>query len=263
MRYAVTLMALALAGCDVIGGNDGPLALGIVAGNHQTATAGSDRLTDPVVGKLVRTSDGGITMRLVRPAYAQGTVVNGSPVPGAVVCAVSVTEGGMVPWAPCTNTDDDGTATFFFTPGTTAGEALAEIRGTVEGEPAVFDTAVATVEPGALAAWNGEAITTSVGDTLALANHLESARDEWHNAIDPGTLSSLPIVWEWHPYRTATSTGSVVTPLPESPSEDAGEGWSVVAQDVDCSACTSESDPDALLVAWIDGVRSAWRVFLE
>lgn len=142
---------LALAACDgaSAGPADGPLELGIVAGNHQVATAGDDRLSDPVVGKMVRTPGGGIAFHLVTPAYAQdGTVVTGSPVPGAVVCAVSVTQDGLVPFTPCTNTAADGTATFFFSPGTRAGEAKSEIRGVVEGQPAVFDTAVAEVQPG-------------------------------------------------------------------------------------------------------------------
>jgi hypothetical protein len=148
MRAILALAVLVLVGCEAAGGGDGPLAFGIVSGNGQTAAAGDDRLIDPVVGKLVREPSGGITFRLVAPAYAQGTVVNGSPVPGAVVCAVSITEGGMEPWVPCTNTDSAGTATFFFTPGTKADTARAEIRGTVQGEPAVFDTATAVVEPG-------------------------------------------------------------------------------------------------------------------
>lgn len=144
---------LSLAACDGAspGPDSGPLALGIVSGNHQTATAGADRLPDPVVGKLVRTPGGGLAFHLVTPAYAEGTVVTGSPVPGAVVCAVSVTDAGLTPFTPCTNTDNNGQATFFFSPGTKAGEAKSEIRGTVEGQPAVFDTVTAEVEPGALA----------------------------------------------------------------------------------------------------------------
>ena len=66
-------------------------------------------------------------------AYAQdaGTVVNGSPVAGAVVCAQSL-DGGLTPFVPCTNTDNNGKAVFFFTPTTRAGTHYAEIRGTVE-----------------------------------------------------------------------------------------------------------------------------------
>lgn len=149
-RPAALLIALLpLAACDAGSpGADGPLALGIVAGNNQIAPAGAERLEEPVVGKLVRQpGQAAITFQLVTPAYAQGTVVQGSPVAGAVVCAVNVA-GEMEAFTPCTNTGSDGTARFFFAPGTKAGEARAEIRGTVEGEPAVFDTVTAQVQAG-------------------------------------------------------------------------------------------------------------------
>ncbi len=152
-RLALAIPALLVAAaCDAAGpGNDGPLAIGVVSGDNQVAPAGAEQLPDPVVGKLVRQPGGGITFRLVTPAYAQGTVVNGSPVAGAVVCAVNVQGAAQLEaFTPCTNTDANGTATFFFAPGTKAGEAVSEIRGTVEGEPAVFDSVTATVEPGAL-----------------------------------------------------------------------------------------------------------------
>jgi hypothetical protein len=248
MRAVMILPLALLAGCDG-GVNSGPLAFGIVSGNNQTAVAGSDRLTDPVVGKLVRTPDGGITFRLVTPLYAQGTVVSGSPVPGAVVCAVSISEDGMVPWVPCTNTDSAGTATFFFTPGTRADTVRSEIRGTVSGEPAVFDTAFAVVQPGPLAAWSGNTLTVAEGDSVDLTNGaIRLARDEYHNPIDPADLTVLPVKWVWLPWSE---------PWPIDPPQDAGTGWSTVVP-----AGASEwsgaraTDPNAILVMWIDGVRN-------
>jgi len=136
-----------------------------VSGNNQTARAGDTALGQPVVGKLVRLPNGQVTWvperiqrfgsgvldLLVPRSFAQGdggTVVNGSPIPGAVVCAVSVTQNGLTPFTPCTNTDANGRAVFYFTPGTRAGEQLAEIRGTVQNQPAVFDTARASVTAG-------------------------------------------------------------------------------------------------------------------
>jgi hypothetical protein len=195
---AVTILSLALlAGCES-GVGSGPLAFGIVSGNNQTATAGSNRLTDPVVGKLVRTPDGGITFNLVRSAYAQ-TVVSGSPVPGAVVCAVSISENGMVPWVPCTNTDSAGQATFFFTPGTRADTVRSEIRGTVSGEPAVFDTASAVVQPGPPVYGSVMARCTGGGsytDTLNVARDFGSPHvaDLYNNPID----------WKLRPFLTST-----------------------------------------------------------
>jgi hypothetical protein len=160
-RIALALPLAALVACG--GGSaapqpNGPLALGIIAGQNQVTTAGSSQLSSPVIGRLVRQSNGRVGFqwieRAVDPllppkAFAQGTVVTGSPVPGAVVCAVGAPDGrGLVPFTPCTNTDANGQATFYFTPGTVAGEATAEIRGTVENQPAVFDTAKAIVMPG-------------------------------------------------------------------------------------------------------------------
>lgn len=190
MRTASLLLAstglLLLAACDGPNGPNGPLVLGIVSGNHQTATAGDQQLGEPVVGKMVRTETGSIAFRLVTPAYAQdGTTVSGSPVAGAVVCAVSVTDGGLEPFTPCTNTASDGTAVFFFSPGTKAGEAKSEIRGTVNAQPAVFDTVVAAVEPGPMyqnlfeggpsmsARPSPAAIPLSMGPVDKYGNHIE------------------------------------------------------------------------------------------
>jgi hypothetical protein len=246
---AVTILSLALlAGCDS-GVDSGPLAFGIVSGNNQTAQAGSDRLSQPVVGKLVRTPDGGITFRLVTPLYAQGTVVNGSPVPGAVVCAVSISEDGMVPWVPCTNTDSAGQATFFFTPGTRADTVRSEIRGTVEGEPAVFDTATALVAPGPLAAWGvGDPVSVSEGDTIRVDTLAIAARDEWFNAIERDSLATRTIRWKWQPFAD---------PFPDEMPADAGEGWTVIVPDSASQWATPIGRPEAVLVGWVDGVRGA------
>lgn len=188
---------LALASCDsATGGFDGPPALGIVSGNHQVATAGSERLPDPVVGRMVRTPSGGIAFHLVTPAYAdEGTVVQGSPIAGAVVCAVA-TAGELTPFTPCTNTDDHGQARFFFAPGTKAGEARAEIRGTLEGLPAVFDTVVAHVEPGAsvgflsTAQWHDPEVPVDPGMTFDLREGLEGV-DEYGNRTDGSDLVTI------------------------------------------------------------------------
>lgn len=177
---------------------EGPLKLGIVSGDNQVALAGSQKLTDPVIGRLVRVSTAsGPRFEFVKTAYAQ-TVVTGSPVPGAVVCAVSLTPGDMVPFVPCTNTDANGQATFFFTPGTKAGEVHSEIRGTLAGQPAVFDTATATVEAGPAAKVTGSApcntdqpgcYLVSAGDAFDIHMTFSKAWDEYDNAVDVATLT--------------------------------------------------------------------------
>lgn len=144
-------VSLACGGGDVTPPVDGPLNLDIVAGQDQVAPAGSPQLSDPVVGQLVRvrTADGRWRFRfeLVKTAYAQNTV-NGSPVVGAVVCSETVA-GNFKPFSVCTNTDANGRATFYYETGTKAGIQRAEVRGlNAQGQPAVFDTVRATVEPG-------------------------------------------------------------------------------------------------------------------
>jgi hypothetical protein len=200
IRTLALLLGVTACGGSTSSPPEGPLKLGIVAGNNQVAPAGSAKLTDPVVGRLVRVSTAsGPRFEFVKTAYAQ-TVVTGSPVPGAVVCAVSVTAGSMVPFVPCTNTDADGKATFFFTPGTKAGEAESEIRGTLAGQPAVFDTAKATVLPGpaaeiALVPWPNCSPACPpkypIGGTLDLHTVIKYVRDQYQNLIVPATTAEI------------------------------------------------------------------------
>lgn len=199
-KLVVLFVALAIAACggSSTGTPDGPLKLGITSGNNQIANAGSAQLTDPVVGTLVRVSTAqGPRFEFVKTAYAQ-TVVTGSPVAGAVVCAVSVTPNTMVPFVPCTNTDALGKATFFFAPGTLAGVQKAEIRGTLAGQPAVFDTAKATVLPGAATSMNITVfrMTVAAGSTVDLHTIILNTADQYNNLIYdhffPGQSTYVP-----------------------------------------------------------------------
>jgi len=195
--------ALALVACGGSNGGTnpgiGPLAIGIVSGDHQVVTAGHDSLPQPVVGKLVRKPDGSVAWIkqipgraldvLVPRAFAQGTVVTGSPVAGAVVCAVSTDPNHkLTPFVPCTNTDANGQATFFFTASTKAGVASAEIRGTVNSEPAVFDTASATVTADTIQVVSGDGpdmITVAAGDSIDLNAIAGVGFDKYQNNISP------------------------------------------------------------------------------
>lgn len=161
-RAVIVALAFAVACGD--NGPGGPLNHGIVSGQNQVVAAGAGSqaskttLPEPVVERLTRLSTGQLQLQRVDPerlldvlvprAYAQGTktVVNGSPVPGAVVCVDEAST--LVPFVRCTNTDAQGHATFFFTASTKAGKHTGEIRGTVNNAAAVFDTAVATVIAG-------------------------------------------------------------------------------------------------------------------
>lgn len=152
---ALALAALALGACkgdSGAGPEDLQYDLGIISGNHQVSRVGEARLAEPVVGRLVsvRLADGSSRLRLVTPLYAQ-TVVKGSPVPGAVVCAEDPLDdelATLVPEVRCTNTDANGQATFWFRPGTKAGQAVSLIKGTIQGQVEVFDSVMALVQPG-------------------------------------------------------------------------------------------------------------------
>lgn len=242
MKKIMTALAapLALVACDsATGGFDGPPALGIVSGNHQVATAGAEQLPAPVVGRMVRTPSGGIAFHLVTPAYAnEGTVVQGSPIAGAVVCAVT-TAGELTPFTPCTNTDDHGQARFFFAPGTKAGEARAEIRGTLEGLPAVFDTVVAHVEPGPSVRFGSQPIDKQydilpAGVTFDLRETIWGI-DEYSNLTDGSDIAALDgslVHWRWTDGVKGGRRPCEVTPVE-------GTGWVVTVPDF-AAACFGE-----------------------
>lgn len=146
----VLAVSVISAGC----GSDSLTPLGeaisaIVSGNSQRVTADqvalNNDLPQAVVQQMVRTTAGIVSLATVNAT--DPVVLKGSPIVGAVVCA----EGGngrLTPFSRCTNTDAQGKATFVFETSTVAGEATAEIRGYLDGKPAVFDTAIATVLPG-------------------------------------------------------------------------------------------------------------------
>lgn len=217
-QYLIAAVLVASCGGPTDTGPNGPLDLGIVSGNDQTARASKEQLGAPVVGRLVRLPNGTVAFRwsdaiLPAKAYAQ-TTVNGSPVAGAVVCAVSITaDRPLTPFVPCTNTDTAGKATFFFQTGHTAGESRAEIRGTVDNQPAVFDTARATVLPDSAAGLrvrlaDRDLGTKQVGDTIFIDREVSDVKDKYGNVITD---------WTAHWVFTSDSTVTGSSPTPELP----------------------------------------------
>lgn len=212
----VALVLVVACGGESTPPTPGPLVIGIVSGNHQTVKATSSQLTDAVVGKLVRKPGGTLSLS----ASFDGTVVNGSPVPGAVVCAVSVDKDHpLTPFTPCTNTDSAGMARFFFNTSSKAGEARAEIRGTLAGSPAVFDTAIATVSPDTTASAQVRATNLGVkqvGDTIRFSVEIVNPKDKYGNATTDFTTSyafstsPLPTPVTTVPPLNSTGTFAVV-----------------------------------------------------
>lgn len=207
-RLAALILVAALAACGS-DGDTGPedlsYTLGIISGNGQVAQAGDAELPEPVETRLVsvKLADGTTRFQLVRPLYAQ-TPVNGSPVPGAVVCSEppeGVSEDGvwLRPKARCTNTDSNGEAVFTYLPPTVAGEARAYVRGTVDGVVVDLDSVTAVVKPGP--AVEGGLVTNCQGhlsgtsDTLDVgAFYMDTGQAVWdaYGNARPWHLESFP-----------------------------------------------------------------------
>lgn len=203
MRRILLLALFALACQDSAGLATGALKIGIVSGNNQTTTAPTAQLPVPVVGQLVRLSDGSVAWMqratdalLPTKAWAQNKVLRGAPVVGAIVCAASVTGPvTLTPIVPCTSTDKDGNAAFAFKHGTTAGIAKAVVQGMEGGVVATYDTASATVTAGPVATFGwyvSRDTTVRVGDVLDFLTYPVRARDRYGNLIDKSayTLTS-------------------------------------------------------------------------
>lgn len=129
---------------------------GIVQGRTQSQVAGSATLTSPVVARLARDPNGKYAFRWIDPllpakAYAQDVQVNGTAVPGQVVCA-TVGPTDPQPFSVCTNTDSAGKAWFSFHGGTTAGLHELPIHAQVGQQSIVTDTARVTVVAGPVSA---------------------------------------------------------------------------------------------------------------
>lgn len=234
VRRIAVLGAVLLAGC---GSNDdgGALVHGIVAGQNQSVVAsGTAHLQEGVTWQLARSRNGTITARrldqlgrfvLPQLAHAQGgTVVTGSPVPGAVVCANE--DGGLKAFVPCTNTDATGKATFFFEPKepTRAKCLVSEIRGTLNSRPAVFDTAKACVLPtDPDPTWWFAPVVTK-GSTVTLSEFMAS--DLYGNAIPfrivaDGRIGVVNAIGTEIGARTITFTSALIEPS----TGEAGSPW--------------------------------------
>lgn len=206
IQYLATLpLLLALSACGSTSpdANGGPLKIGIVAGNRQSAKAAPTQLPAGVTSQLVRLPSGQLALRsvptraaslletlLLPPnAYAQGgTTLTGSPVPGNVVCAAPAKpDNPLTPVVLCANTDAQGMVTFVFTHGTKAGQALAVVQGMVGGTAVTLDTARATILPEAVATFGGwpfaRDTAVTIGQAINLAGFPLTARDKYSNVV--------------------------------------------------------------------------------
>ena len=134
----------------------GPAAMLILSGNNQTAQVAAPSFPSPVQGQLYRAPNGQVAWRwseFLLPAKAEaGTTVtvNGAPITNAVVCWADVPGAPkLIPFSVCTNTDNNGKASFSIRPDTAAGKAKGQIHWDSAGAPIVTDSVQETVTPGA------------------------------------------------------------------------------------------------------------------
>lgn len=265
----VLLLAALLAGCgdgDPAGTDESGLSLSVIGGDGQVVQAGSGRLPEPVVARLVMLSSGRIAWSpldlLARPAHAQ-TVDQGSPVPDVPVCIAALTEGGPAPTQPCTYTDRDGRATFFFDAGTRAGVHVTELRAFVEPLPAALDSVVTRIRPGPVVSFSYSTSPPSsarAGETIDWSVVIAAGHDAYGNELPrDSVVSQVTLGWAWTPVDTVDDPE-----CNDGPNQPAGEGWviPVPAEARDWMGRTAVA-PNACLWTWALGQRivTAMRVF--
>lgn len=210
------LLTLSLVYCDDATGPELPVAFGVVSGDGQLVEAGRDSLLAPVVGQAYRDASGNVAFGLVSPLHAQTPI--GTGVPNVLTCAEPVGENGLEPYITCRETDAQGFVSYWFEPGTEAGEACAEIRAEIDGVPQALATTCSTVEPGPVAAGqltDGGGLTVAPGESVDLTPYLTDLRDAHGNAIDPADVQDQ-IGWAHYSHDRFGNT----IPRPESPEHD-------------------------------------------
>jgi len=222
--------ALAVIGCGDSGGvHWGDPELRVLDGNDQVhVVAVDDSLDAPVTAQLYREpQSGGISLRIgPAPLHAQ-TPVQG--VAGEQVCAVPIGDNGLEPWSPCDITGTDGTALFWFEPGTQAGESCAEIRASVNGQRVVTDMACATVYAGDptlihIHVDGRPPIAVSAGDTIDIRELVWKSFDAFGNELSAGDLLAAPdsiVTSAWFEIGSGPDYTPVTT------------GWEMVVPDSD------------------------------
>jgi hypothetical protein len=132
---------------------DGPVSMGIVAGNHQVVPAGRDpALPQPVVAQVVRGPNGQVSLRLLdallpAKAYAQTTVTG---IPNQVVCfSAPDPKHVMRAEVACASSDALGKATFVLHTDSVAGVSRGQVAAALPTGTKITDSITATVMPGA------------------------------------------------------------------------------------------------------------------
>lgn len=204
------LLALSLLTMAACGGGsaapqpDGPVSLGVIAGNNQVVPAApSARLPENVVAQVVQLPSGRVGLRVldqvtdaVLPpkAFAQ-TAVNG--IPNQVVCASAPATGrAMRAEVACANTDALGKAYFVFLTDSIAGPTRANIAAALPTGTKVTDSVSATVMPGTTATVRvQQRQRVALSSQLALRTVILHAVDAYGNATTPAIAARVPSGW--------------------------------------------------------------------
>lgn len=144
------MLAVSLACEDSTGPWDGPIGLGIVAGDGQVRQAGADSLLEAVVGQVYRDESGNVALHLFGPAPLHAQTPIGVGIPNILTQSVPVGANGLEAWVDYDTSDENGFVEYWYEPGTVAGDSVcAEIRAIVNGEPTKLAVTCAAVLPGA------------------------------------------------------------------------------------------------------------------
>jgi hypothetical protein len=159
MRLGIIVLGLTLAAaCN--GGNaapqpDGPVKMGVIAGNHQVVTAAPlVRLPSQVVVQVAVSPSGQVSLRtriidaaLPPKAFAQATGVKG--LPNQTVCTtIPDPKHALTAVVPCASSDALGNAYFTFQSDTVAGTSKAQVAASLATGIQVTDSVSADVLPG-------------------------------------------------------------------------------------------------------------------
>jgi hypothetical protein len=157
MRKRIGMLALVSAVTACGGGSaavqaDGPVTMGVIAGNFQVVPAARDAaLPQPVVAQVVRGPNGQVSLRILdallpEKAYAQTTVTG---IPGQVVCFNAPDpKHAMRAEVACASSDALGKATFVLHTDSVAGVSRGQVAAALATGTKVTDSVSATVMAG-------------------------------------------------------------------------------------------------------------------
>lgn len=159
MKLALPVVALILlAACGSSATDTGPdrYNFAVVDGANQISTAGDATLAKRVTSQLTRDPNGTFAARVfdfLAPtiAYAQGLVLSGTPVAGAIVCGREAKLGEPQVIPLCAFTLADGKAANAVQPGTKAGKFNILFTAQVPAAEPVKDSTTVTVQAGGVA----------------------------------------------------------------------------------------------------------------